>query len=335
MDDIGAELRRLVIKDPLDPIDAHALLERGRRSRRRRRLLSAGGGIAGVAAVAIAASLLPNLNSAVDQPAVTGTETPATKTAASDFTPVPGVPRGEAAVNQKLSFAEATRRCTLRYPDNKLSLRKNFFWYAGLTVPYELKQGSPYAVCTIPGGDKPSAALLAAARRDPMPATAAGQLRNCSVLYWTDLTKWRILTSETSPGLATSLTAVSPSGRSVVSCALAPKWEDNANPFGSGPRLITVAARATDPFDDNFSFSGGQQGCRGTKCKGWLYVADGRLPANITRIRIEPIAGGHHDVKVVNGWYSIAWLNGDPQARPDSTMTAYDKHGNVLKVIHD
>ncbi|MEV5961586.1 hypothetical protein AB0L70_07460 [Kribbella sp. NPDC051952] len=331
MDDVGAELRRLAGQDPLGPIDAHALLDRSRRGRRRRRLLSAGGGIAGVAAVVIAASLLPNLNTADNQPAVSGTQ-PAVKTATPGFTPVPGAPRGEEGINQKLSYAEASRRCALRYPGIKRSIQKNSFWYSGDTVRFELKAGDHDAMCTIPGADKPSAGLVAAARRDPMPATAAGQLRNCSVLFWTDLTKWRILTSETEPGRAISLTAMSPSGRSVVNCNLAPAWQDFATPFGSGPRMLTVADFARQAFDKNFSVSGGQV-CQGRECEGWLFVGQGRVASNIAKIRIESKAGVHHDVKVVDGWYSVAWLNNDPQGRPDGKVTAYDKNGNVLKVL--
>jgi hypothetical protein len=69
---IGAELRQLVLDDPLDPIDSTALLNRGRKGRRRRRALSAAGVVSAVAAVGVlGATVLPNLKGSAE-PAVSG-----------------------------------------------------------------------------------------------------------------------------------------------------------------------------------------------------------------------------------------------------------------------
>ncbi|WP_427886692.1 hypothetical protein ACQHIV_28255 [Kribbella sp. GL6] len=333
MDDIGAELRRLANTDPLDPIDGHDLLTRGRRSRRRRRLLSAGGGIVGVAAVAVAASLLPHAGTASDQPAVSGPRTPATTAKQADFTAVPGVPRGEAGIGLKLSKADAMRLCEVRYPQYHQPFRANFPWRTTMTVMRQLTTGDPAAasLCTIPGGDRPSAALIAAAQQDPLPTTEAGQLRNCSVQFWSDLTKWKVVARETQPGAGASLIALSPSGRLVAECQLRTKWTPAAE---SGSGIYPVATLTPQPFDQNFDLPGGQQCATIKPCPGWAYLDSGRVASNIARIRIEPVAGGKHDIPVTDGWYAVAWLNGNKQGLPDAKLTAYDKHGNVLKVVN-
>ncbi|MGZ0149413.1 hypothetical protein ACXJJ3_20280 [Kribbella sp. WER1] len=330
MDDLGAELRRLANTDPLDPIDGHDLLARGRRSRRRRRLLSAGGGIAGVAVVAVAASLLPHAGTTTSkQPAVSGP----TKSA-PDFTAVPGIPRGEAGAGMELSYAEANRLCSLRYPKYPRPVDKQVVYRTGMTVMRQRKNGDPVVAgfCTIPGGDRPSAALVAAAQKDPMPATEAGQLRNCSVQFWTDLTKWKVVARETAPRAGANLVALSPSGRLAVQCGLSPK-RDPAAPLGSGLGIYKIATRGRDPLDRDFLMSGGELCATIRPCPGWAYLRSGRVASNIARIRIEPVAGGKHDVTVTDGWYAVAWLNGDRQGRPDAKLTAYDKSGKVLKVV--
>ncbi|WP_405070529.1 hypothetical protein OG558_13370 [Kribbella sp. NBC_01510] len=335
MDDIGAELRRLAGADPLDPIDAPALLARAHRGRRRRRLLSAGGGVAGVAVVAIAASLLPNLNTADRQPAVTGTNALATKAVQPDFTPVPGIPRGEAGAAVKLTLAEATRLCTLRYPQNKRPLTPNFFWSTTHTVPYAQQQGERFALCTIPGGDQPSRALAAAAQRDPMPAEASAQLRNCSVMFWTDLRNWRVMASDTAPGRVTHLIAVSPSGREYVDCALVPKPDGTATPAGSGPGIYAVDAGGRLKFDDHFAqwYVGYSQGCTG--CETKYYDGTGRTDSNIARIRIAPVGSRNvHDITLHDGWFALSWFDPDSHGTGKFKLTAYDKNGNVLKVVH-
>jgi hypothetical protein len=70
--ELGAELHRLADDDPLGPIDAEALLQRGKRGRRRRRVAAIGGVTAGVAVIATAATYLPNLSTTSGQPGVAG-----------------------------------------------------------------------------------------------------------------------------------------------------------------------------------------------------------------------------------------------------------------------
>lgn len=335
--ELGAELDRLAGTDPLGPINATALLERGRRGKRRRRLFAGGGAVAGIAAVAVAASLVPNLGNASKEPVVskTGTPTvaPATVTALDrNFDSVPGVSRGEAAVGEKLTNAEANRRCKLRYPQIERTLMKAD-WYSGSTASYNRTAALPPLLCTIPGGDMPSADLVKIAKQDPQPSTEAAQLRNCSVLFWSDLSRWRVMASETAAGHSTTLLAISPSGRKVVSCNLGPELGDNAAALGSGPGIFPVELTERRPFDEHFLTSGGQV-CRTGGCRGWLYQDSGRVASNIAKIRIEPVRGGKvHDVPVRDGWFAVSWINGDPQGTASAKLTAYDKAGKVLKTV--
>ncbi|GAB3939733.1 hypothetical protein GCM10029976_056420 [Kribbella albertanoniae] len=340
MDDervVGAELERLAANDPLDPIDPQAMLTRGRRSRRTRRLLAGSGGIAAVAVIALGASALAGPTTATPQPDVASPQTTTSTTADPDFTAVPGVPRGEDGAGAKLALAEVNRRCSLRNPDVDRPVRPaapNL--QSGTTVQYDLQKGDHAANCTIPGGDRPSAALVAAARKDPVPKTVADQLRNCSVHFWTDLRNWKVLTSDLQPGLASALVAKSPSGKSIVTCIL------EVTPY-EGPqlspdsRIIRTASTGRNTFSEVFTtIPGGQRGCSPTthdKCTGWLYTQTGRMPSNVARVRIEPIAGGRHDITVNDGWFAVAWLSSDSQARPDAKATAYDKDGQVLQVL--
>ncbi|MFF1822236.1 hypothetical protein ACFVWG_33330 [Kribbella sp. NPDC058245] len=335
MDDervVGAELERLAGTDPLDPIDPQAMLTRGRRSRRTRRLVAGGGGVAAVAAIAVGASLLPGSATSSPEPNVATSSKKAV--VSSDFSPVPGVPRGEAAIGAELSLKEANRRCKLRNPTVPGSIQPAPNWHVGITVMYQPAKGQRMANCTIPGGDKPSAALVEATRRDPVPTTAAAQLRNCSVYFWIDMTKWRVRTADVEPGRAAELVAQSPSGKSTVTCGLLVTKYDGAQ-LDSSSRVFRSAVSGRNTFEEDFqSIPGGQEGCVRDKCKGWLYTATGRIPSHVARIRIEPAGGAKHDITLVDGWFALAWLSSDPQGRPDAKVTAYDKAGKVLHVLN-
>jgi hypothetical protein len=344
MDDVrevGAELRRLAEAEQMDPFDMATLLQRGRRGRRHRKLLAVGGTVVSVAAVAVAAAVLPNLDTAGDGSRVAGGGQDAGQ-ANSSFGPVPGVPRGEESAGQKLSKEEAERRCALRYPEYTRPLDRGTF-VAGRTVQYETQTGQKYQECTIPGGDKPSAELSAAARRDPMPTTAAGQLRNCSVHLWVDLTNWRVTASDQVKGFATSLVAVSPSGRKAVSCLLDPAADSAMMSHRSNSMFLTLnALDGSDPvvpggsgYAELRAGSSGSAHCPDTPCTGWYALEYGRVASNITKVRIQLTGYPQvHDVTVTDGWYAIAWLNRSFKGSdPHYTITGYDKAGKAVKVI--
>jgi len=342
MDDVrevGAELQRLAGAEQLEPFDTAALLRRGRRGRRRRKLMAVGGTVVGVAAVAVAAGVLPSLTAA-DRGAVAGGGQDSAE-ANSFFEPVPGVPRGDESAGQKMSKQEAERRCALRYPEVTRPL-DNGHYIAGRTVAYKTATGEKFLECTIPGGDKPSAKLIAAAERDPMPATLAGQLRNCSVHLWVDLTNWRVMASDQEKGFATSLVAVSPTGTKAVACYLDPTATSPIDHRSSSVFLVLGALGASDPvvtkgteYAELRAGSSGGAYCPGTPCKGWYALEYGRVAANITKIRIQLTGYPRvHEVEVTDGWYAISWVNRSFKGHdPHYTITGYDKSGKPVKVI--
>ncbi len=315
MDDervVGAELERLAANDPLAPIDPHAMLTRGRRSRRTRRLLGAGGGVAAVALVAIGATLLP------------GSATPDVEVAGSpQFSAVPGVPRGEAGTGVELTVTEANRRCALRDPEVNRPLRANPRWWAGRLAMFDLKRGDRAAICMVPGGDKPSAALIAAARRDPVPTTTAGQLRNCSVGFWTDLTKWRVLASDVEPGVASSIVAMSPSGQSAVECVLLAKTKHEAARMHPNSQIYRA------PFKQlTFQQFGKMPAGQGTGVR----AAAGRMSSDIVRVTIEQAGSGRHEIKVNDGWFALAWLNAKPSG-VGLSIIGYHRDGSTERIV--
>ena len=361
--EVGTELHRLAESEELEPFDPAKLLQRGRRGRRRRKLLAGGGAVAGVAVIALAATLLPNLGAAGNKSVVAAepTQNPL-------FDPVPGVPFGEEGADQKMTTAEAARRCTLRYPDQKGSIvtqplkgklvkgptgtstmgtpKGSGEVESGTTTMYEVKGSGKLAMCTVPGGDKPSAALLAALKKDPVPTTTAGQLRACSVQLWVDLTNWNVMASDHSKRLATtSLVAVSPSGRKAVACELSPFDGPDAAPTGN-TQVYTLDALSPvgDPIltpakgsqrAELYAAGGGGGGyCPGTPCKdNYNFTGWGRVASNATTIRLELGPGPAHEVPVKDGWFAFSWVSSSTEDNVKPKLTAYDQAGNVVKVI--
>ncbi|MEV0290563.1 hypothetical protein AB0H36_41085 [Kribbella sp. NPDC050820] len=343
MDDVRevrAELQRLAEAEALEPFDTDGLLARGRRGRRRRTVLAAGAAISGVAVVALVVSLIPGGSVADKEPGFAGDQNQN-----SQFEAVPGIERGEAAAGQTITKEEAVRRCALRYPDHKQALQAAGSVKAGSTAMYAFEMGARFAACTIPGGDKPKAELVAAAEKEPLPTTAAGQLRNCSVQLWVDLTGWRVMAADQSARLGTTvLVAISPSGKKAVACELAPRTAGEPMP-GATPFLTLNALGDKDPVltpgkgakhAELFVASGGGGGhCPGTPCtKQYNYTGWGRVSSTATKVRLELGPGPTHDVEVVDGWFAFTWLSPGPATKVSAPkLTAYDKAGKVVKVI--
>ncbi|WP_328990228.1 hypothetical protein OG394_28715 [Kribbella sp. NBC_01245] len=329
--ELGAELQRLAGEDPLAPIDSQQLLTRGRRGRQRRRVLGSAGLAATVAVAVVGASLVPDIGQAGrDGDPIAGNS--ATPSAGPDFTPVPGVPRGDAAI--EMTKKEAERRCGIRTGVTRELANYAPPFKVGETVGNAVAGDpapGPYE-CTVPGDSRPSAAVIAKAVNDPTPADKAGQLRNCSVLFWHDMSDWNVVTTETLKGQGTVLVALSPSGRHVALCELGPKFDPkNGWPVGSGPAIFRTSlyARNKLQYFGEAGHRGDAGGCT-ANCVGWVYKDSGRVTSNIVRIRLTAPNGRTHDIKVVDGWYALSWANGDPQARNGGTVKAYDKNGNVV-----
>jgi len=362
--EVSAELHRLAEAEPLPEFDTNAVLTRGHRGLLRRRLLGAGGAVAGVAAIALAATLLPTISSAKQDPGVAGTEN-------SQFEAVPGVPRGEDGAGQRIDKAEAKRRCALRYPGatgdlvakELRSVRTLMYDFRptsadkggrSVTISPDGKKAGPLFSCTVPGGDKPSAALVAAAEADPLPKTTAGQLRNCSVAAWTDMTKWNVVAAER---LDTSnlknyrgfsraqLVAVSPSGRTAIACEL-PQRDMPPSGFGWGVFALKLDDLGTDTphmewpdgtiGKDIATIIGEGTDCEGTVCGKSIPTGWGRTSVDAAKIVVQIGTGPKFDVPVKDGWFAFAKF--DQQSHNDKTdhltVRAYDKDGKLLSKIY-
>jgi hypothetical protein len=184
--------------------------------------------------------------------------------------------------------------------------------------------------------------LIAAVAKDPVPATDAGRLRNCSVLMWSDLTNWRVMAADQSKRLAsTSFVAVSPSGKKAVTCLLDP-FEDVA---AANSQFLTLDAigpdgPVVDPAKgshraDLFAASGaGGTICPGTPCKdNFNYSGWGRVASNATKVILRLGPGPVHEVPVNDGWFAFTWLSPTTSDHISPNLTAYDKNGKVVKVI--
>ncbi|HEY3559221.1 MAG TPA: hypothetical protein VGL05_17240 [Kribbella sp.] len=338
--EISAELHRIADAEPMEPLATDQLLDRGRRGRRRRTIFAASGAVAAVAAVAVAVSLMPNLVAADKHPQVATTTT---RPQNPDFEPVPGVPHGEEAADQRISQAEAERRCALRNPDEKRQLQRQGYYRAGDGVLYDIKTGQKFAECTIPGGDRPKPALVAAVAADPHPDNTADQLRNCSVQSWIDLTDWKVVASDSSKGLARSLLlAVSPSGRKLVECSIARDILIKTK-FSTGTSFYTLdRLGSSDPVffpipkgrpADMFTGGGGSIGSCSAVCTGYNYVGWGRV-AGASEVRLSIGNSPVTKVPVRNGWFAFTWeVRARFGVKTQPKVVAYDHNGKVVRTF--
>ncbi|MEU4396203.1 hypothetical protein [Kribbella sp. NPDC023855] len=357
--EVSAELRRLADAAPLDQFDTVTVLTRGRRGLRRRRILGAGGAVAGVAAAALAVTFIPNLTAATsEQPGVAGTETEN-----SQFSPVPGVPRGEDGAGQQITKEEAERRCALRYGGTKYPLEQYTGDSAGFRSVsahgYDGRKSSELPGrfgCLIPGGDKPSAALVAAATADPDPKTAAGQLRNCSVKAWVDMTKWHIQVSDRldqraegmfPPFRATLLIATSPSGKTAIICQPRGGERMEGKAYGWGVTAVRLDRPAPDdprvPWPDGtraqeigaMFLQSSDCNDTGKVCARSLPIGWGRAPADTAKVVVQVGSGPKYEAPFKDGWFVFTPLDKTSHASSDRmTVRAYDKNGKLLSKLY-
>ena len=211
---------------------------------------------------------------------------------------------------------------------------------SGRTVVYQVKRGEKVEVpfCKIPGGDKPSAALIAAAAKDPVPTTTAGQLRNCSVQVWVDLTGWRVMANERYQSkrfTSAMVVAVSPSGKKAVACNMSPPPPEVSDPGveGASTRFFTLdALDKDDPYllpvkgsarADLFSAGGSKS----------TYTGWGRVASNAATVRLQMGSGPAHEVPVNDGWFAIAWAKPIEKGGDFGVVKAYDKNGKLVRVV--
>jgi hypothetical protein len=348
--EVSAELRRLADAEPLDHFDTGAVLTQGRRRLRRRRLLSAGGAISGVAAAALAVTFIPNLTATGNDPGVASTEN-------SQFSPVPGVPRGEEGAGQRISKEEAERRCALRY-GGPYPLEGDVGFRSVSVRVYDVRRdpkSGRNGACVIPGGDKPSAALVAAAAADPDPKNAADQLRNCSVKAWVDMTNWRIQVSDRLdqpaegryPAFnASLLIAISPSGKVAIACQARATGLASG---GYGWGVIAVRLDDLGPDDPRVMWPDGSLGKEigamilgssdcdrtGKICDRSLPMGWGRAPANTAKVVVQVGSGPKYEAPFQDGWFAFTALDKTQHAASDRmTVRAYDRDGKLLSALY-
>ncbi|MFI5730183.1 hypothetical protein ACIA49_08700 [Kribbella sp. NPDC051587] len=333
--EVGNELHRLAHAEPLTDFDTNAVLARGRGGLRRRRLLGVGGGIAGVAAIAVAAAFLPGNTQA--GPPVAAEQ--------SQFDPVPGLPRGEEALFKDLPKQQVTELCALRNPGAKLKLKGDSY-RVGNRLSFDFKPGTRGDnLCQIPGGDRPTAKMIAESKADPLPKTEAGLLRNCSIQTWVDVTGWRIVASDRNEAVRTAeVVALSPSGRSAMACAIyaAPTWY----PFGSrSDNTLFMRMQQLGSSDPILVPGKGEKwaeliaGGSGTaascddklrKCYNDGYAQWGRAPANAVSVKVS-LDGKSHTQPVNDGWWAVVWQTPTRQPQEYPKLFAYDKNGKIVK----
>lgn len=330
-DDLAGALRGLDPRDPLPPIDSATLITRGHRGIRRRRILAGTGSAALVAAIAVSASLLPNLNSARTPPVATSPSATATSAAVRTPSPylaaMPGVRYGDAALGT-LTNAEATRRCKVKYPTAPGALTNMLHFRAGQNAGYAVPQ--PHS-CLTPGDSRPTAAGRSWLAAHPLPGDDAGLLLNCSLELWHDIRSWRIVAKDTASGLLTSFVAVSPSGRFAALCHASVL----GNEGGSGYEIALSNPTSDDigltPFELLRYVGTYGSACYvyGPRCTGYLTYESNRTDREVTRLLFTS-TGASHEIAVTDGWYALAWDNPAAKRAPGSHLTAFDKDGKVL-----
>lgn len=359
-DEIREVLQRIADGERFDPIDSDPVVRRGRRGVRVRRVLSCAVASVMVATVALTATELPGLR---DAEPVAPTR---------DFSPMPGVEPGDAAL-QQVSLEEALRRCRVQWAavagSDPGHLNGPLQQIVGrFTRDTGVRPGSLLEVslaggrdgtfdCFVPGDSQPSATALADARRDSVPTDPKEQLRRCSTQFWHDITGWRIVSSSVEPGVLANLIAIAPTGDFVAHCSIgalplreAKGWFKLQGGLGwrGGPRIDRTrpAARSLDEFNphrgpSHMIFATGIQTDRvpGVRGVGWLISESDRMPRNVARLRVRT-SKRIVNIPVRDGWFTVAVGDLDPstgRGKPAAQVTAYDASGRYLgrvPVVH-
>lgn len=292
---LRAELRRLAEADPLGPISADDLLVRGRRGRRRRQVLSATGVAALVAAVAVAAATLPELDGergnavAGNRTAAITSPTPsAGRPATTKPTPIrPTSPRPTGTAGSSLRAApDAGSTEILRACSAKLSALKS---RSGKSGP-------------------------------PVPAA-------------TDLTGWNVVVRAIQPKVGTAFVALSPDRKLNATCVIytpgAPAGMDTGSDTGAWPAPL----RARKELSPHL-FTVGTNCDVGLDCSGFLYTSLDQVPAKVARIRATATNGRFVDLRPRDGWLAVMWPDGG-SAGFGLNYRAYDARGREIELNAD
>lgn len=352
-DEIRTLLRQMADDEEFEPVPLVPLMTRGRRGLFRRRVFTTVVAGAAVAAVAMAASTLPNLAGPRQEPPV----------AAS--TRLPGVQPGDAAL-QPVAMTEALRRCRLQWsavagqdvgaisPTSTFVPQKYTTEVSGTAYPGRVQTvintRSQVFSCLIPGDYEPPATDLALAAGDAaLPTDDAGLLRRCSTTFWHDLSGWQVVARQVDGNTLAQAVVLSPSRRYVAHCTVtAPTLREaildgpakrpaiEAIEVIASPAPTTTARQynVSTLADSVFGVEGGSACAKDTKrCSSWLFYGSGRTPAQVNRMELQ--AGGKvESIEVTDGWFAVAFEVAvtDAAGRPGKIgpLTAYDDNGAMI-----
>ncbi|MFC0627157.1 hypothetical protein [Kribbella deserti] len=353
-DEIRALLRRMADDEEFEPVPLVPLMDRGRRGLFRRRVFSAVMAGTAVAAVVMAAAVVPGVLAAEpDAPAAASTRLPGTRPGDAALEPVP-VP-------------EALRRCQLQWSavsgrdvgaitvmSSRLEQQQPTFTKVGMVRP-----GRPQTVvdaqrqtfvCLIPGDYRPSETDLAIASRDTaLPTRKDDLLRRCSTEFWHDLSDWRVVTQQTAGTTLLQAVMLSPSGRYAAHCTISdhatrsvvraipverPLIEVVGNTKGNtkGTNLVT---RLSIGANEVLGLQAGSAcGMASTGCLSWVFYGSGRVSPQIARMVIK-YGAKSETIDVADGWYAVAFETSvnDRDGRPGKVgpLMAYDTNGQLVK----
>jgi hypothetical protein len=342
----------------------------------RRALWRGLGAVLAVAVVVAAAAVLPqafddgDAGSTVSPSAGALSSTASVSAEPAMAKPMPGVPRGEAAV-EPIGKAEAMRRCRIQasvvlgrdippFIDflSGLSLDSDDPYWPGETAYADL--GERGFFCTIPGDLVPAEADLVGADEQAIATDPQALLRRCSTMLWHDLRGWRLAASSVQTGVMAAVVAVSPSGKFAAHCYLGGKavrrpasgstvFESHLTTARYPPNRLRdfVSVHEAGYFQEVYDTCA----MSGVQCAGQLFVETRRLPLNVTRVRIESVRGGPNhpldmtapgpvtgpttEVAVRDGWLAVAWADGLRTRCGRAEVTAYDARGRVVGVVSD
>lgn len=368
--EIREYLDRMAAADPYGTVDGRPLLARGRRGRRRRRMLAGGGAAAGVvAAVTVTATLLSGAGvpASGDQAPIAGTTTssrparPGGSGTAASVGPHETITEAEGLRRCRAQWSRDVGRqigpLTLANtapagPQPNRKVRTGVVFYVG-----DANVSGLYK-CMIPrrGENRPGEYLEPKLpdpnQQAPADADDTTLLRACSAALTylatapdnelphprptkpmaTDLTGWTMTARSSLANVGTVFVALSPNADMAAQCDIDPPGSRTENAHRSEVRLTRPDGKRTLSIAPHLSKHILESGSRcDSHCTGWVHRESGRLPAKVVRLHVESPNGKSVNVPVKNGYWALIWANGDPQGRPDVTVTAYDDDGKVVR----
>lgn len=197
---------------------------------------------------------------------------------------------------------------------------------------------------TPPVAGTPSTTATSAKATKPAVSGDAALLNRCGVAVRRDLSGWRIVAKAEEKDYLISVAALAPSGKQAATCYLAGRKLPGEIP-SAWNTVSGVSAPPKDVETQSYEKSGtvytvprhmfetgavtcGQPGH--TECVGFLFNEIGRLPVAAARIHAVASNGRAIDVPVKEGWYAVAWGDGNRDGMHPVDWKVYDAKGKLL-----